>query len=38
LTRIGTVIGTLGYMSPEQAEGGHDLDTRTDIYALGAVL
>ncbi len=35
----GMAIGTLGYMSPEQAEGRQDLmDTRADIYGLGATL
>jgi serine/threonine protein kinase/Tol biopolymer transport system component len=38
-TRLGTLIGTLGYMSPEQADPtGEDIDIRTDVYSLGAVL
>ena len=38
-TLLGTVIGSLPYMSPEQASfETHDVDKRADIYALGAVL
>jgi serine/threonine protein kinase len=38
-TEVGSVIGTLEYMSPEQAELNNlDIDTRSDIYALGVIL
>ena len=38
-TELGQLIGTPAYMSPEQAEmSGLDVDTRTDVYLLGALL
>lgn len=38
-TLAGTLVGTPGFMSPEQADAvTQDVDTRTDVYSLGAVL
>jgi len=38
LTAAGTTVGTPFYISPEQAEGSIDIDTRTDIYSLGCTV
>src|SRR5262249_53311513 len=39
ITEVGQIVGTLEYMSPEQAEPNNlDIDTRADIYSLGVIL
>ena len=38
LSRIGEVAGTPEYLSPEQASGAQELDARSDVFSLGAIL
>ncbi len=37
ITKTGTTLGTIGYMSPEQIAG-HDIDERSDLFSAGVIL